>query len=232
MALLYSDDLRIWHIRREPLMDGRLQGGVRASFAKRVPAQGYRTVAVPGRSLDGAQEDECLRARTIIRRLDQCLFCERTRALCIAGSELGYRPQDRPSVASFAIVVRRQAAGELAQLRSDTRHAPNIRDGSRLVERRGDLRVRTLRREREVAGALQRIANDLGENRVRRAAVSLRRLRGRRSKQGAGVRTGDGPSLERRSRARSLLRARPRRRPCAKCLYPGPHRGQEHERLP
>jgi hypothetical protein len=150
-------------------VDSSLQGGVRDCFMKRLPAQHYRSVAVPGRSLDSAEEDERLGARTIIGSLDQCLLCERARALYVACSELGHRPQDRASVASFAIVDRRQAAGELAQLRSHARHAPDGRDRGSLVERRGDLRVRTLRRKREVAGALQRIADELGENGVRRA---------------------------------------------------------------
>ena len=199
---------------------------------KGVPAQGYRTVAVPGRSLDCAEENERLGARTIIRSRDQCLFCERARALYVAGSELGYRPKDRPSVASFAIVVRRQAAGELAQLRGDARHAPDVRGGSSLVERRGDLRVRTLRREREVAGALQRIANDLGENRVRRAPCRfVGFVVDARSKERVREPETVHSSSDDPVRDRCFERV-PGAGPPQRVCIPLPHRGQEHERVP
>jgi hypothetical protein len=64
-------------------VDSSLQGGVRDCFMKRLPAQRYRSVAVPGRSLDSAVEDERLGARTIIGSLDQCLLCERASARAV-----------------------------------------------------------------------------------------------------------------------------------------------------
>ena len=72
-------------------------------------------------------------------------------------------------MAAGAVVARRQAPGELAVVGGDGGTAPDARDDRGLIERRGDPRVGAARGEREVVCALEGVANNLGERRVRRA---------------------------------------------------------------
>jgi hypothetical protein len=147
-------------------VNGRPKGGVRCRLTKRFAAQSYRAVGVPGRHLDGAHEDERLGTGRIVPRFGKCLFCESTRAPYVSGSEMSKGAHNRPSVPPVAIVAWRQLAGEVAELRGDLGHAPDTRDGGRLVERRSDLDVGTLRSKRKVASTLQWIADDLSEHGV------------------------------------------------------------------
>jgi hypothetical protein len=203
---------------------------VGSRFGKGLAAQGDRAVGVPREALDGAHEYERLGAGRIVCGFGQCRFCELASAPCVAGSEMGSGSQDRPSMPSLAIVVRRQAAGELAELGSDDGRPPDARGGGSLVERRGDACVRTLRREGKVTGALQWIANDLREERVARApCLFVGALVDARSQERMGEPQTIRDSLDDPGGHRGLERVL-RARLAQRAHISLAQRGQEHER--
>ena len=205
---------------------------MRSRLGEGIAAQRYRAVEVPGHLLDGAHENERLGAGTIISSFRQCLFCEHAGARQVAGPELGNRRHDRPSVPPFAILLRRQPTGALAQLRGDGRYTADAGDDDGLVERRGNLGVRALRRERKVASPPQWIADDRSKGRVRRAphrfvCLLVDARREERVGEAQTVRGSHDHPVRDRRLERVLGAGLPQH---VRLRLPG--RGQEHERLP
>ena len=78
----------------------------------------------------------------------------------LARAPLSARRGERPTMPVAVGARRRQPKRVLAEFRGDDRGTAGARQGRSLLELGGDLRIWTLRREREVTGLVERVARD------------------------------------------------------------------------
>jgi hypothetical protein len=154
----------------ETRQDVRTAGVVSLCFAQRhLEELGHFREGWRDRHPIPGEQEEHVGALDSVRDLGEERLQDRARAFALAGKEVQLGGLETPTATRRCLVRWRQCGRELRQLgRSCARPAPR-RERARVVQLAGDGRVRSVRRECEVAGALLAIGDRLGERPVRPA---------------------------------------------------------------
>ena len=151
-------------------MQQRLECSVPCRVVERLLEERGRALS----SLELGEEEEGLGARRPRRRDGKKLVRECPRARSLSGSEVRASGGERAPMAILGRARGRRRQGMLPELRCGDRSAASDRYAGRRLELGGELGVRLLRRQRPMAGARERIVDDLGQALVRAAPIARR----------------------------------------------------------
>ncbi|MFL6013184.1 MAG: hypothetical protein ACJ74P_02595 [Gaiellaceae bacterium] len=157
---------------RDAAVDDRSERGARRRLAQGLLEQGDRTIFV----LDVREKHEDVGSRRADLRVGQQLGRDRVRTRPLPGRLMCACSSERSTMPFLAIVRRGQAERLLGELGRDSRRAAVRRQPRGVVEHPRDPGVRRVRREREMTGAQQRVADDSRETFVNAAPLFAQRL--------------------------------------------------------